>query len=381
MAFPTVLPGASVRYLDAWDPEDNGDRFPEISSTDEFVQPDIVCDFNAEGLGPVPDSSQDFVVASHVLEHLANPLRMLDEMHRVLRPGGMALILLPDRHVTFDKDRPPTPLEHLVQEYERGVTVVDDAHIEEFLHYTANHQGEGPPGYCGTADPDLDLEQMSVLEKSLALLWLRWDDVTDPRQRREVIELHRARSIHAHVWDVDEFVAVVAHAARELSHGWELVDGLLPRDPGGRQDEFGLVLRRSPEPAKPEEQAERVEAAWQAWRDYRVALNDEVVGLHASLEEAREAIADRDRRIGELERAADEAVGIVHRLGQGREVLEREILHALRRPGGEALPQLIDLLLRYRNHPFREGGRRQLGKAKRAVLGRLRRGGGRTPPS
>jgi hypothetical protein len=377
MAFPTVMPGATVRYLDAWHPDDNGDRFPELRAQSEaaFVEPDIVCDFNAEGLAPVADASQDFVVASHVLEHLANPLRMLDEMHRVVRPGGTVLILLPDRHVTFDKDRPPTPLAHLVDEYERGVTTVDDAHIEEFLHHTANHQGEGPPGSRSTPDPDLDLAAMSVLEKGLALLWLRWDDVTDPAQRREILELHRHRSIHAHVWDVDEFVPVVAHAVRCLGHRWELVDGLLPGDPGGRDDEFGLVLRRGSEPA--EQQAERLEAAWQAWRAYRGALNAEVAELRGSLEESREDNVDLrarveklERSVDELRRAAAEAIGVVHRLGQGHDVLVEEIGHARAQPGGEALPALIDLLLRYRNHPIEEGFRRQLGRARRALLRR-----------
>ena len=250
LPFPVVMPSTSVRYLDAWAPGDSADRFPEIPQT-QFSPPDIVCDFNAEGLGPVPDASQDFAIASHVLEHLANPLRMLCELHRVVRPGGTVLIFLPDRHNTFDRDRPPTPLDHLVEEFEAGVTEVDDAHVEEFISFTARNPGVGPPGTSSVPDPDLDLESMSVYERSLALLWLRWDDVTVPAQRRELIELHRRRSIHAHVWDVDEFLPVLGHAVRELDHAWQLVDGLLPGDPGGRPDEFALVLRKDVAPAEP----------------------------------------------------------------------------------------------------------------------------------
>jgi len=377
VAFPTVVPGSTVRYLDAWDPDDNAERFPELRGQAEFVAPDVVCDFNADGLGPVADASQDFVVASHVLEHLANPLRMLDEMHRVVRPGGTVLILLPDRHITFDKHRPPTPLGHLVDEYQRGVTVVDDAHIEEFLRGTADGQGEGPPGSSTAFDPDLDLAAMSVHEKGLALLWLRWDDVTSAAQRREIVELHRQRSVHAHVWDIDEFVPVLSHGVRRLGHRWELVDGLLPGDPGGREDEFGLVLRRGSEPAGPEQLAERLEASWQAWRGYRVPLNAEVEELRECLAESREENVDLrarvealERSVDELRRAAAEAIGVAHRLGQGRDVLVEEIGGARAQPGGEALPQLIDLLLRYRNHPIEEGIRRQLGRARRALLRR-----------
>ena len=58
------------------------------------------------------------MLASHVLEHVANPLRLLDEVHRVLRPDGLLLLLLPDRHTTFDRTRAPTSLEHLMDDYE-----------------------------------------------------------------------------------------------------------------------------------------------------------------------------------------------------------------------------------------------------------------------
>ena len=80
----------------------------------------------------------------------------------------------------------------------------------------------------------------------------------------------------------------------------------------------------------------------------------------------------------EQQRAAAEAIGILHRLGQGRDLLPEEILTVRKQTGGEALPDLIELLLRYRNHPFEEGTRRALGKAKRTVLGQLRRGGSTT---
>lgn len=374
--FPLVMPSATVRYLDAWSPDGSGDRFPEVDGS-EFVAPDTICDFNAEGLAPLADGSQDFVIASHVLEHLANPLAILCEMHRVLRPGGTLLILLPDRHNTFDRVRAPTPLAHLVDEFERGVKEVDDDHIEEFLHHIHDRSGGGPPGASSVPDPNLDLDGMTVHERSLALLWLRWDDVTVPAQRRELIELHRRRSIHAHVWDAEEFLPVVLHAVRHLGHGWELLDGLLPGDPGGRADEFGLVLRRAVDPLDACERAERLDASWRAWREYRLGLRSEVDRLRAEVERRDQEHAELVERLEDLrasaeeaQRAADEAVGVLHRLGQGRGVAAAEISAVGRRRGGEAVPELVDLLLAYRNHPFRQGTRRHLGKLKRALLRR-----------
>jgi SAM-dependent methyltransferase len=44
---------------------------------------------------PVDDGSFDAVVCTEVLEHVAEPARVLDELARVLRPGGSVLITVP----------------------------------------------------------------------------------------------------------------------------------------------------------------------------------------------------------------------------------------------------------------------------------------------
>ncbi len=47
------------------------------------------CSVLADGTRlPVPDGAADLVVSSNVLEHVATPFALLDEMARVLRPGG-----------------------------------------------------------------------------------------------------------------------------------------------------------------------------------------------------------------------------------------------------------------------------------------------------
>ncbi len=42
-----------------------------------------------------PDESYDTVISMQVLEHVFEPLRMMDEMARVLRPGGHLVLLVP----------------------------------------------------------------------------------------------------------------------------------------------------------------------------------------------------------------------------------------------------------------------------------------------
>ncbi len=55
-----------------------------------------LCRADAESL-PFPDASFDHVVCLGVLEYLTTYDRCLDEIHRVLRPGGVAIISLPTR--------------------------------------------------------------------------------------------------------------------------------------------------------------------------------------------------------------------------------------------------------------------------------------------
>ncbi len=54
---------------------------------------DITCDLN-DGI-PLPDNSVGVLNASHVLEHLRDPIKSMREIHRVLAHGGWAMIEVP----------------------------------------------------------------------------------------------------------------------------------------------------------------------------------------------------------------------------------------------------------------------------------------------
>ena len=205
----------TVRYIDRWEPSENSSLFPELGESPGFPPPDIVSDLDIDRLGGLADESQDFVIASHVIEHLANPLAMLVDIHRVLRAGGLLILLVPDRHRTFDRNRQPTPLAHLVDEYDRDVREVDDAHVTEYLN--ATREVVDVPDEAGRLPDDLTAEN---------------------------IALHRRRSVHAHVWDMDEFKELLAYGADKLQLHWEVVDSMTSGEPGSYGDEFGWLLAR-----------------------------------------------------------------------------------------------------------------------------------------
>ncbi len=226
--FPLRYPGTAVRYVDRWKPDENEGLFPEVGEGANFPVPDIVTDLNVDGLSILDDASEDFVIASHVLEHLADPIAQLAEIHRVLRPGGVAMILLPDRRLTFDRARQGTTLEHLLADHAAGMQVPDDAHLEEFLIYT-----EG------------------------------WNNERDAAKRDATFEHHRLRSFHVHCWTQEEFLPVLRHSITAMNMSWELVDAMLVDDVPG-SIEYGFVLRRSLRPAGASVLAQRLDDVWAA---------------------------------------------------------------------------------------------------------------------
>ena len=60
---------------------------------------------NLVGIG---DKILDFVLSCHNLEHFANPLKAVGEWVRLLRVGGILVLVLPDPERTFDHRRPVT---------------------------------------------------------------------------------------------------------------------------------------------------------------------------------------------------------------------------------------------------------------------------------
>jgi SAM-dependent methyltransferase len=127
-----VPPAAKVRYVDRLPVAALRDHYPELNSV-ELVNPDILAD--GELLDGIADSSQDFVIANHFIEHCQNPFLALNNMFRVLKVGGVIYMAVPDKRYTFDVDRPVTPVEHVVRDYEEGPAWSKRQHFEEWARF------------------------------------------------------------------------------------------------------------------------------------------------------------------------------------------------------------------------------------------------------
>jgi predicted SAM-dependent methyltransferase len=175
------------------------EHYPELANLD-LVSVDVVDD--GETLALQPDEALDFVIANHFVEHTQDPLGMLRAHLRVLRPGGILYLAVPDRRKTFDADRAPTPIEHVVRDHREGPDWSRDLHREE---------------------------------------WARLVEKVPDEQVAEHVQMLRDTdySIHFHVWSPVEFTELLEHARSEegLPFSIELLQS--------NQDEFISILRKT----------------------------------------------------------------------------------------------------------------------------------------
>jgi len=178
-----VRPGTTVTYVDWKDEVGIREHYPELKRW-SLAPVSVVA--TAEDLGPFADESLDFVIANHLLEHLELPIRALMEFQRVLKPGGVLYMALPDGRLTFDKRRQPTTIEHLFEEQRKGAEANRRDHYLEWAMKVDGKQGTEAEGHAA------DL-------------------------------VARRYSIHFHVWTPDTFLDFLVAVRREFGLDFQLL--------------------------------------------------------------------------------------------------------------------------------------------------------------
>ncbi|NVM23592.1 MAG: class I SAM-dependent methyltransferase [Desulfobacterales bacterium] len=90
---------------------------------------------DATDLSDIPSEAYDFILSSHTLEHIANPLRALYEWIRVLKVNGIIVLIVPHKDGTFDHLRPISSLEHLIEDFKQETGEDDLSHLPEILKF------------------------------------------------------------------------------------------------------------------------------------------------------------------------------------------------------------------------------------------------------
>nr|WP_281384263.1 methyltransferase domain-containing protein [Pelagicoccus albus] len=148
----------------------------------ELIVPvDVVGDADSRDIRKLGHESMDFVIANHVIEHLANPMAFVEDLFYVTKPGGLVVLSAPDKRFTYDSKRDVTSYDHLLLDYQRREIRPDNSHYMDFIVKVL---------------PDGDKKTGQELEDLLDLVY----------RRRE----------HVHVWDTDAFVEFLKRSLKSF---------------------------------------------------------------------------------------------------------------------------------------------------------------------
>ncbi len=171
-----------VYYVDRMSVSELRKQYPELNGTN-LIEADIVD--NGETLSSIPDNFWDFVIANHMIEHCQNPIGALENFLRVVKPGGIIYMGVPDKRYIFDVDRPMTSLDHLIRDYKEGPEWSKVSHYNEYVRLVEKFPEE------------------QVLARQQALINIDY-------------------SIHFHVWTSETFSEWLFYCQKQLGFGFTI---------------------------------------------------------------------------------------------------------------------------------------------------------------
>ncbi len=126
----------SVWYVDHAPTDELRAKYAEDLSLRDNLESVAEVDYVWKGdvpLAKVVDSPPyDYVVASHVMEHVPDPIGWLGELSDVLVDGGLILLALPDKRFCFDVNRSVTEIADLIDCHLRELRAPSFGHIYDF---------------------------------------------------------------------------------------------------------------------------------------------------------------------------------------------------------------------------------------------------------
>jgi len=90
---------------------------------------------DAVDISLVQNDTYDFCFSSHSLEHIANPLKAIQEWFRIIKKGGYVVIIVPEKSQCFDHNRNYSKFQTLLTQYERNVGEDDLSSLPEILRH------------------------------------------------------------------------------------------------------------------------------------------------------------------------------------------------------------------------------------------------------
>lgn len=203
---PMAIPArCRVRYADIFTADEFAEKSTSMRGKDDetrFVHIDL--QDSMDEMKSLEPSSVDFLIGSHVIEHVRSPLRVLKEAFVRLRDGGSLILVIPDRDRTFDRNRTVTSFDHHLADFYMPSRERDFEHYVEGSRIVEGFNG--------------DALKERVLD--------RWERKVDT---------------HMHTFTPESFREIAEWACSELGFStYELYDGKLQT----ASDEFYVCFRK-----------------------------------------------------------------------------------------------------------------------------------------
>ncbi|RYZ39019.1 MAG: class I SAM-dependent methyltransferase [Myxococcaceae bacterium] len=203
---------------------------------------DVDVDLSSRTLsGALGDRRVDFVIASHVIEHVPDPVSWLGDLRKALRPGGIVSLAIPDKRFCFDAKRPESTPGELVDGFlsRRAAPTVKQV----FDFWACYCQVEPQAMWSGAIDTER-LPCSGTLQNAL-------------EKSQEAVEAAGYTDVHCWVFTPRSFLEVAAALAELEMFPFQLAD-FASTPPG--EIEFFVSLRRVESEESEGERALRVQS-------------------------------------------------------------------------------------------------------------------------
>lgn len=152
-----VFTGPNVKYLDILDVESLRRRATEIGIDPDGCPQEIHYTSLAEAAG----AQLDVIFSSHNIEHQPDLVRHFQQASEALKPGGLYMLLVPDKRYCFDHFIPESTIEDVLGAYAEKRTVHAAASVVEHVAFTCHNDilrhwngdhGPAPTGLDGRVE-------------------------------------------------------------------------------------------------------------------------------------------------------------------------------------------------------------------------------------
>lgn len=214
----------NIKYADVFTTEElirhasvNPNRDPsKVEAVDYVIADNLLSDVATA-------NTFDFVYCSHVLEHVPDLIKTLQDIETILKPNGCLICAYPDRHYTFDIDRDATNFLTLTDRHARGIRKPDP---ETVYDYFVNYR--------------------NVM---VGRLWQKLDGAKGPHVYDKATAVAKSKEaetgyvdVHCNIFDWNEFNTVIGNLRKKSLISLDIEKFSKTNAP---LNEFFVVLRKS----------------------------------------------------------------------------------------------------------------------------------------